>query len=384
MTQTLLCNVGKEWQTFLFLLITNFQKTNHMSTSEIFNAKETQSNENTSQQNLTASSLKELIMGFRTTQLISVAAKLNLADYLRESPRTTEQLSEILHTNAQELYRLLRALSSLGIFQEKNDGIFSTTPLAELLCDNTPGSLRSLAVLYGEDWLWQAYAQLLYSVKNGKQAFDYVHGQTFYDYLQQHPEAAANFHNAMTGYSGSEAAAVINAYDFYNASVVIDIGGSQGTLISSLLRENPHLSGIVFDLPLVIEKAKPDLTSSAKDSKISYVGGNFFIDVPAGGDIYLLKSVLHNWDDASCIEILSNCRKAMKGSAKLLVIERVIPLGNERSEAKLFDINMLVVTGGQERTEEEYGNLLSAAGFTLARIISTQSSVSIIEGLPLS
>lgn len=355
-----------------------------MSLIEIPKGQEVPNKENGHSQSSITSSLRELIMGFRATQIISVAAKLNLAEYLKNGPKTAEQLSEIIHTNPRGLHRLLRALTSLGIFEETKDGSFCTTPSAELLRDDTPGSLRSLAVLYGEEWLWQAYSELSYSVESGSPAFDFVHGQSLYVYLQQHPIAGAIFQKAMSDYSNSEASAIIQAYNFSTARMIIDIGGGHGAFLSAVLKANPNLSGTVFDLPSVIEKSITDLPSASKDLRISYFPGDFFNCVPAGGDTYMLKSVLHNWDNTACIEILKNCGKVMTQQDRILVLERVILSGNEKSEAKLFDINMLVVTGGQERTKEEYKKLFNAAGFTLTRIIPTQSPVSIIEGFPIS
>lgn len=355
-----------------------------MSISNISKSEGGQQQRFSLQRDSDASALRQLIMGFRNTQLIAVAAKLRLADHLKGTSKTAEQLAEIVHTNSRVLYRLLRALTSLGIFEEQRNGEFSLTPLAGLLLEDSPGSLRRLAILYGEEWLWRAYAGLLYSVESGRPAFDHVHGKSLYEYLQQHPEASTTFNEAMTGYSDTESEAIISGYDFSMARTVIDVGGGQGALLSALVRRNPHLSGIVYDLSAVIEKIADDTIRSAKGLKISYVPGNFFIDVPGNGDIYILKSVLHNWDDASCIQILRNCRKAIDGDSRLLVLERLIPTKNQGTESILFDINMLVMTGGQERTEEEYGNIFREAGFFLTRIIPTSSSISIIEGLPIS
>ena len=325
--------------------------------------------------------LRELIMGFRNTQLIAVAARLKLADHLEHGPKTIEHLSEITKTDTRSLYRLLRALASLGIFKKNKNNTFSTTPLAELLCDQRQGSLRNLAILYGEEWLQQAYSNLAYSVESGKPAFDFVHHKSLYDYLKQHPPAAEKFNHAMSAFSDHEGEAIKTAYNFSSAQTVIDIGGGQGVLLASLLSANPHLSGIVFELPELVNSIHADSTLSTKDLKISYLGGDFFKRVPEGGDIYLLKNVLHNWDDSHCITILKNCRKVMHDNSRLLIIERIIPFRNERSEATLFDINMLVVTGGQARSEEEYDKLFDAAGFKLHRVIPTQSPVNIVEGL---
>jgi hypothetical protein len=331
---------------------------------------------------LPATTLRQFIMGFRTTQLIYVAAKLGLADYLEQEPQTPRQLAQAVGAEPQALYRLLRALASLGLFAETDDGTFTSTPLAQLLRTGAAGSLRSLAILYGEEWLWQAYGQMLYSVQTGQPAFEHTHGQPFYTYLHEHPSASAQFNETMSGYSALEAAAILDAYDFSGVEKVVDVGGGHGMLMTALLQTHSHLSGIVFDLEPVVAGAECLLAEARLAARAECVAGDFFITLPGGGDIYLLKSVLHNWDDTDAIRILRACRQAMATQARLLVVERVIPTGNEPAEAKLFDINMLVVVGGQERTEREYQALFQAAGFNLTRIIPTHSPLSLIEGVP--
>ncbi|QHT68776.1 methyltransferase [Rhodocytophaga rosea] len=351
-----------------------------MSTSNQPSSPEEPNNATTQQASLQRKALMEYIMGFRATQIIAVAARLNLAGHLEEGAKTAVQLSQLTHTHThpQALYRLLRALANLGIVEANQDDTFSLTATGNLLCQTTSGSLRNVAILYGEEWLWKAYAQLSYSIEEGDQAFEFVHGQSMYAYLQQYAQAGEVFNKAMSGFSHMESAAITKAYNFSSAHTLVDIGGGQGALVSFLLKANPHLSAIVFDLPEVVGTNAANLTST-EDLRIAYVSGDFFKEVPAAGDIYLLKSVLHNWDDESCISILHNCRKTMPSHARLLIIERIIPDGNETSEAKLFDINMLVMTGGQERIVEEYRNLLDVAGFKLLNVLPTSSPVSILE-----
>jgi hypothetical protein len=326
--------------------------------------------------------LRQLIMGFRTTQLIYVAAKLGLADHLQQDPQTPCQLAQAVGAEPQALYRLLRALASLGLFAETADGTFVPTPTARLLQTDAPGSLRALAILYGEEWLWDPYGRMLHAVQTGHPAFDHVHGQSLYNYLHHHPIAAAQFQDAMSGYSAQEAAAIIAAYDFSDVTTVIDVGGGHGALMAALLQAHGHLSGVVFDQAPVVTGAKRLLANAGVADRGACIAGDFFTAVPGGGDLYLFKSVLHNWDDAAAVSILRRCRQAMAPHARLLVIERMIASGNEPSEAKLFDINMLVVVGGRERTESEYCALFRAAGFNLTRVIPTHSPHSLIEGVP--
>ena len=330
-----------------------------------------------------ATTLRQLIMGFRMTQLIYVAAKLGLADHLEHEPQTAQMLAQAVGAEPQALYRLLRALASLGLFAETEDGTFTLTPLAQLLQTGAAGSLRNLAILYGEEWLWQAYGQMLYSVQTGQPAFEHTHGQPFYTYLHEHPPASAQFNEAMSGYSALEAAAILDAFDFSGVKKVVDVGGGHGMLMAALLQTHAHLSGIVFDLEPVIAGAERLLAEAGLAARAECVAGDFFTTLPGGGDVYLLKSVLHNWDDTAASRILRACRQAMSPHSKLLVAERVIPPGNAPAEAKLFDINMLVALGGQERTEREYQALFQAAGFNLSQVMPTRSPLSLIEGVPV-
>lgn len=329
-----------------------------------------------------AAMLRQLIMGFRTTQLIHVAAKLGLVDRLRQGSQTAAQLAAAVDAEPRALHRLLRALAGLGIFAETADHGFTLTPLARLLQADAPGSLRDLAVLYGEEWLWQAYGRLDFSVATGRPAFTQVHGQPFYDYLRDHPAAGAVFDAAMSGYSKLEAEAILAAYDFSGVARVVDVGGGQGALAAALLRAHAHLSAVVLDLAPAVAVAEGRLAAAGLADRATCLAGDFFTAVPPGGDLYLLKSILHNWSDDDAVRILRSCRRAMADRARLLVIERVLPAGNAPAEAKLFDINMLVVVGGAERTLPEYRGILEAAGFSLARILPTQSPVSLIEAVP--
>ena len=324
--------------------------------------------------------LRQLILGFRATQLVHVAAKLGLADLLREEPQPPHRLARALGTEPQTIHRLLRALASLGVFAETADGAFTLTPMAQLLRTDAAGSLRSLALLYGEEWLWQAYGRMLYSVETGQSAFEHVHGQPFFDYLHDHPAAATLFHEGMSGYSAQEAPAILAGYDFSGVKRVVDVGGGHAALVTALLQAYPDLSAVILDLELAAARARHALANAGVADRGTFVAGDFFASVPEGGDLYVLKSVLHNWDDVAAGRILRRCREAMAADARLLVIERVIPLGNAPAEAKLFDINMLVVIGGRERTEREYRALFETAGLGLTRVIATDLPLSLIEG----
>lgn len=329
-----------------------------------------------------AASLREMIMGFRTTQLIYVAARLGISDLLEDGPQDIPTLASAAGAHPSALYRLLRALASLGIFAETHDGRFELTPLAATLRSNAPGSLRDMALLYGDGWLWRAYGDTLYSVATGAPAFEHVHGQPFFEYLRLNPEAASVFDGAMTAFSEQESGAVLAAYDFSWAGTVVDVGGGRGALLAAILKAHPRARGILFDRPGVIDSARETAPPEGVADRFSTTAGDFFQEVPVGGDLYVLKSVLHDWNDARSVEILKNCRAAMQPASRLLVIERVVPEGNQPAEAKLFDINMLVVAGGAERTRQEYGRILAAGGFELTGIFPTRAPMSIVEGTP--
>jgi hypothetical protein len=323
--------------------------------------------------------LQHMIMGFRTTQLLHVAARLGIADLLEGGPRSVESLAASCGCRAQELYRVLRALSNLEIVRELADGRFELASLGEHLRTRSEGSLHAMAALYGERWIWNAYGNLLHSVRTGEPAFDAVHGQRFFDYLQRDDIAARSFNAAMTSYSAQEISAVTAAYDFSRFHAIADIGGGHGSLLAAMLRASRTARGILFDLPAVCAGAGPTLAESGVGDRVSVVSGDFFVEVPRGAQLYVLKSIIHDWDDDSALHILANCRAAMAPDGRVLLIERLIGEPNDAGEAKLFDISMLAMLGGRERTVSEYRALLESAGLRMIRTLATASPHSLIE-----
>ena len=328
--------------------------------------------------------LRQLIMGFRTTQMIFVAAKLGIADRLTQGPQGAEALAQAVGAAPRPLYRLLRALASIGIFAETPQGAFKLTPTGRLLQSDVAGSLRTTALLYGDGLFWDAYGRMLHSVRTGEPAFEHAHGEPLFAHLAKHPDAASLFHQGMSGFSDQEMTAILAAYDFSGFANVIDIGGGQGALVAALLKTYPQMRGTVLDLETVADGAQRLLADAGLTERATFITGDFFGPIPRGGDLYLLKSVIHNWNDAAAANILRGCRRAMPNDARVIVIERVIPAANVASEATLFDINMLVVLGSQERTEPEYRALFHQAGFALTRVVPTGSPMSVIEGAPVS
>jgi hypothetical protein len=275
----------------------------------------------------------------------------------------------------------LRALASIGIFAEDEQRRFGLTPMAECLRGNVPGSVRSLILMRGE-WQYQAWGQLLYSIQTGRSAFEHVYQMPLFDYLAGHPEKGKLFDDAMTGVHGRETTAMLDAYDFSGIGRLADVGGGNGEVISSILKRYPTMTGILFDQPLVIERSRMGLELAGLSGRCRAVGGNFFESVPAGADAYLLRHIIHDWDDDRSITILRNCHAALGNRGKLLVVEGLLPPGNGPALSKFFDLAMMVLPGGMERTQEEYLRLFEAGGFQLTRIVPTSTWISVLEGEP--
>jgi SAM-dependent methyltransferase len=326
--------------------------------------------------------LQRLMAGTWVAHAISLAARLSIPDLLAEEAKDAGELARVTETHPPSLYRLLRALASVGIFQEAEDGRFGLTPLAEPLRSGVPGSLRAFAILLGEEWHWRAWGDLPHAVRTGESAFEHLYGMTNFAYWAQHSDAEMIFDQAMTNRSGEENEAVVTAYDFSGIDTLVDVGGGHGSFLASILGANPGLRGILFDRPEVVEAAKRQLDAAGLQDRCGVLAGNFFEAVPPGGDAYALKKVIHDWDDERAIAILRNCHRAMPTGGRLLLVEPVVPLGNEPSFAKLLDLLMLVWTpGGKERTEMEHRALLTAAGFEMRAITATAAPVSVIEAV---
>jgi hypothetical protein len=325
--------------------------------------------------------LNQLITGYWHSQCVYVAAKLGIADLLANGPRSVEELAKQTGAHEPSLFRLLRALASFGVFAEGPGKQFALTPPAELLRRDVPGSQWALAVMMGEEH-YRAWGELLYSVRTGKTAFDKVFGQPVFEHLSQKPEQAAIFDQAMVGVHGRETSAMVDAYDFSAFRSLADVGGGNGSTLCGILKRHPKMHGTLFDLPGVIERAGATVQAAGLSDRVHLVAGSFFESVPAGVDAYVLRHIIHDWDNEKSIRILTNVRQAIGEDGRLLVVESVIPPGNDPFFGKLLDITMLVIPGGQERTEDEYRDLFGKAGFRLSRIVPTATEVSVIEGVP--
>jgi hypothetical protein len=323
--------------------------------------------------------MAQLITGYWVSQAVYVAAKLGLADLVRDGPRTAEDLARETSTHPPSLFRLLRGLASVGVFAEDGLHRFGLTPLADCLRSDVPGSRRAMAIMAGEEH-YAAYGQLLHSVRTGRTAFEQVYGEPVFEFLSKHAGQAELFDRAMVSVHGRETGAMLDAYDFAGIRVLADLGGGNGSVLTAALLKYPSMRGILFDLPGVAERAKADVRGAGLADRCRVVGGDFFESVPGGADAYLLRHILHDWDDERSARILRNVHAVAGEGGRLLVVESVIPPGNEPSFGKLLDLTMLAIPGGRERTREEYESLFRAGGFRLTRVVPTPAEVSVLEG----
>lgn len=325
-----------------------------------------------------------LILGVSYTPMLAVAAQLKIADLLADGPKSAQDLAEATGSHAPSLSRMLRALSSIGVFAEDEEpDHFALTPLAERLRSDVPGNLRDWCIMCGSQWHMHSWAGLAHSVKTGQPAFDEVHGKPIFEHFEEHPDEAEEFNRALTSKAGQDAQAIIDAYDFSGCQTIVDVGGGHGTIVAEILKAHPKLKGIHFDQPSVVEGAGALIESHDVLDRCEVVGGNFFEAVPKGGDLYFLKYIMHDWDDERAGTILRNCRQAMAPKGRLVIVDTVVPEGNGPHLSKLVDGVLLVVTTGKERTEAEFSKLLSDSGFELNRVIDTEFYVSVLEASPV-
>jgi hypothetical protein len=321
--------------------------------------------------------------GYWVSRIVYAAAKLDLADHLAGGPKSAAELAGPTRTHAPSLHRLMRTLASLGVLSEDVNHRFALTPLGEALKAGAPGSARATILALAGDWWWRGWEQVVYGVETGNTGMQKAFDMSVFDYLAKHPQEASDFNEAMIGFHGGEPPAVAAAYDFSSFETVVDVGGGTGNLLTAILGRHPAARGILADRPHVVREAPALIEARGLEDRVTIESIDFFKGVPAGGDAYLLSHVIHDWNEDQCLTILGNCRKAMKSSGRLLIIEMVLPAGDTPHPGKVLDIAMLVMPGGQERTEEEYGTLLSKAGFRLTRVVPTKSAVSVVEATPV-
>lgn len=324
----------------------------------------------------------QMITGFWTSCCIYNAAKLNIADLLADKPQTAEQLASATNTHAPSLYRVLRALSSVGVFRENSQHQFEITPLGQTLRSDVPGSMKAMAIAQLGDH-FPAWGNLMHSIKTGEIAFDNIQGMPVWKYYETHPEDGANFAKAMSGMTEGAIMNILPAYDFTGYKTIVDVGGGNGALLCGVLSvASSDSNGVVYDEAYLQQQANDKIKQKGMAGRCSFIGGSFFDSVPKDGDLYLMKMVLHDWNDELTEKILRNMFAAMKKGSRLLIIESVIPEGNDHHPGKFMDINMMAMTGGRERTEKEWNRFIKGAGLTPGKIIHTPSPMfSIIEAV---
>jgi O-methyltransferase/methyltransferase family protein len=325
----------------------------------------------------------QLVNGYQVSQAIHVAAALGIADLLADGARSSDDLAQQAGVDADTLYRLLRALASVGVLHEDDGRLFSLTPVGERLRSDVPGSLHGWAVFVGQPTFWQAWSNLLYSVQTGENAFRHVHGQDVWSYRAERPDESAIFDAAMKSRTGASNAALVEAFDFSRFGTLVDVGGGNGALLASVLASQPALQGVLFDQAHVVAGAGPVLEAAGVADRCRIESGSFFETVPEGGDAYLLKWIIHDWEDEESIAILRVVRAAMSTEARLLIVERDLGAPNADAPSKFSDLNMLVAPGGRERTEDEYAALFESAGFRLVGATRTSSELVVFEGEPV-
>jgi hypothetical protein len=330
-----------------------------------------------------------LAMGYIASQAMIVATKLGIADLLSKGALTSGEIARSTETQPGTIHRLLRALAAFDIVRDLGSGRFELTPVGDCLRVDSPNSVRPLVLLFGSESFWQTFASLDACIKTGQNAYQILHGlESSFAYYEKHPDVARVFDDAMSAGSALIGATAARTYDFSGIGRVVDVGGGHGKVLASILKANPNLRGTLFDLPRVAEGASALLAKEGVADRCESVGGDMFASVPAGGDVYLLSHVIHDWDDAHAVKVLQVCRRAMAPMAKLLILDRVMP---ERIDPNpivqgnvMLDLRMLVGTvGGRERTTEEFKSLLNAADLRLTRVIPTPAPVSIVEATPV-
>ncbi len=328
--------------------------------------------------------LRQMVQGFMPAKSLQVAAELGIADLIAEKPKSADQLSTILGVHSESLYRLLRALASLGIFKEISHNQFENTLLSEAFRTNVPGSMRDYLIFYPDDGFLLAWTKLLDVVKTGKPSFKDVNGCEQWEYFQKHRESAERFNKGLAARTSQVISALLESYDFSQFKTLIDVGGGLGTVLASILSKFQQLHGCLYEQSSVVEGAKSFLEAQGVISRCNLISGNFFESVPKDFDAYLMKSIIHDWDDEKALAILKNCRASINKHGKLLLIERVIGQDDAPLSVKWMDLYMMVIYGSRVRTEQEFRNLLRASDFELKKVIALPGpDDAVIEAEPI-
>jgi hypothetical protein len=324
--------------------------------------------------------IMQMLLGKFVSRSLTAAAELALADHLKDGPRTAEDLARATGTNADAVYRMMRALAAVGVFRELPGRRFENNELSGVLRGDVQGSLRAMARWINEPTAWAAWGALDHSLRTGKAAAEHALGAPVFEYFAKNEATARIFNEAMTGFTAMTGRAAIEAYDFSGFARVVDVGGGHGALALLVQQRWPHLEVTVYDLPFVIEGTQEVIAAAGVAGRVRAVAGDFFEGVPAGADCYMMKHIIHDWSDEACVKILRHCREAMNPEGRVLVLDQVLTDGPEGVMGKLIDLEMLVFTpGGRERTAAEFATLFEHAGLKLNRVVPTQSPICIVE-----
>ena len=344
--------------------------------------KDLQSKDLQSDDSLSASeALLQIIHGFRKSQLVHVAARVGIADFLKNDSKSNEEIAASIGMNAQRSLRFMRGLVWCALAVQEDDGRFQLTEIGKCLRTDIPDSMHEVAIGIREQY--PAWGALLHTVQTGETGFNHVFGMGVFDYHTQNPEVGEIFNRSMVRFTKRVTEATVRSYDFSSITKIVDVGGGYGTLIAEILKANPHMTGILFDRASVVEGAKKYLGDEGVTERCEIVSGNFFDSIPEGGDGYILKSILHDWDDDSCVRILKNCHNPMRVEGKLLIVENEMPERVDQSTRLVnADLNMMVLPGGRERSKAEFESLFATSGFHLNRVVTIDRELRVFEGVP--
>jgi len=321
----------------------------------------------------------QLSTGYIASTCLFLAVKLRIPDRLAGAPRSSADLARELNVNEDALYRVMRTLTSLGVFEEKGARTFANNLASSMLRSGTTGSMYEMALWMSDPFHFQVYANALFSIQTGQPAVEKTFGVPVFEWFPKHPEESEVFNNAMTMFSAMVIPAVLEAYDFSGIGMLVDIAGGHGRVLTSILQKYPSMRGVLFDLEHVLAGARPAIESQGLAARCRTVAGDFFKAVPEGGDAYIMKHIIHDWDDERALTILKNIRSVMNRGGRVILLEAVVTPGSQPDFAKMIDLEMLLMPGGRERTEQEFRDLFARAGFELTRIIPTKSPLSVIE-----
>jgi O-methyltransferase domain len=323
-----------------------------------------------------------LLFGKQVAYSLAAVARIGVADHMSTHFASIDELAEKVGAQPAALFRVMRLLASVGVFDEAPGQRFALTSVGQLLKSDAPGSLRYLAMFFGDEWSTRAYQYIVDCIRTGCDGVTRAYGKHAFELLAERPDQAETFHRAMTNFSASAAEALLDAYDFSGIKRLADVGGGHGALLSAVLRRYPKMEGILYDLPEVVRGVDLPRQFDGCDDRIRVEGGSFFEKVPGQCDAFIMKHIIHDWSDEHCRTILSLIRQQLPPGGRVLVCEMVVPEDSGPAPAKMLDIEMLVMTvGGKERTIEEFGHLFSSADLRLGRVVTTKTPICIIEGL---